>query len=96
MTSGIPDHARKTLEHIKENGSAPSGYKGGRTFQNDGRGGGQVLPRTDPKGNSINYREWDVKPKQQGAPRGGERLVTGDDGSAYYTSDHYTTFTPVN
>jgi len=27
--------------------------------------------------------------------RGPERIVTGSDGRAYYTSDHYTTFTEM-
>ncbi|MGH9514842.1 MAG: ribonuclease domain-containing protein [Terriglobales bacterium] len=33
--------------------------------------------------------------KQPGAGRGSERLVTGSDGSAYYTGDHYQTFQKV-
>jgi len=61
---------------------------------NDGRGGGQVLPRQDAKGNSITYREWDVNP-YTGANRGPERLVTGSDGSAWYTTDHYNSFVRI-
>ena len=30
------------------------------------------------------------------ADRGGERLVLGSDGSAYYTSDHYKSFTNMD
>lgn len=41
---------------------------------------------------AITYREWDVNPKIKGVDRGEERLVTGSDGSAYYTADHYQTF----
>jgi guanyl-specific ribonuclease Sa len=33
-----------------------------------------------------------VDPYIKGLDRGGERLVTGSDGSAYYTTDHYDTF----
>jgi ribonuclease T1 len=33
-----------------------------------------------------------VQSYQPGTNRGAERLVTGSDGSAYYTSDHYQTF----
>jgi RHS repeat-associated protein len=83
------------LRHIDDTGSAPPGYRGGRTFQNDGRGGGQVLPGTDAGGNPVTYREWDVKPHTRGVNRGAERLVTGSDGSAWYTADHYGTFTRV-
>ena len=44
-------------------------------------------------GKGITYREWDINPKPSGpGGRGAERLVTGSDGSAYYTADHYQTF----
>jgi guanyl-specific ribonuclease Sa len=91
----LPQHAERTLEHIERTGSAPSGYRGGRTFRNDGRGGGEVLPRTDASGNPITYREWDVNAQTPGVNRGAERLVTGNDGSAYYTNDHYRTFIKI-
>ncbi|WP_461109531.1 ribonuclease domain-containing protein [Tessaracoccus terricola] len=35
--------------------------------------------------------KWDLYPQDAG-PRGMERLVTGSDGSAYYTRDHYESF----
>jgi guanyl-specific ribonuclease Sa len=60
----------------------------------DGRGGGEVLPRQDASDHSITYWEWDVNP-YTGANRGAERLVTGSDGSAWYTSDHYATFVRI-
>lgn len=34
-------------------------------------------------------------PDTQGVNRGAQRLVTGNDESAYYTDDHYGTFTKV-
>ena len=43
-------------------------------------------------GNRIEYKEWDVNPKKPGKNRGAERLITGDNRSAYYTKDHYKTF----
>lgn len=89
------DRARSTLQHVRRTGAAPRGYKGGRSFANDGRNGSQVLPEKTGYGKSITYRYWDTNPHQPGAGRGGERLVTGSDGSAYYTTDHYRTFTPV-
>jgi len=91
----IPPHVRDTLNHINKTGSAPPGFKGGRTFQNDGRGGGQVLPQRDAAGNAIGYREYDVNPYTKGTNRGSERLVRGSDGTSYYTNDHYGTFTPI-
>ena len=86
---------RKVLEQIDNTGQAPPGYEGGRTFQNDGRGGGQQLPTSDADGNPIQYKEWDVNAKQPGVNRGAERIVTGSDGSAYYTDNHYSTFTQI-
>ena len=91
----IPQHATDTLDTVRQTGAAPSGYRGGRTFANDGRGGGQVLPTTDAQGRPITYQEWDVQPYQRGVDRGVERIVTGSDGRAYYTDNHYDTFTPV-
>jgi guanyl-specific ribonuclease Sa len=93
--AAVPANARSTLEQVRETGRAPAGYKGGGNFLNDGRGGGQVLPKVDASGKPITYREWDVNPYQKGVNRGSQRLVTGSDGSAYYTGDHYQTFTTV-
>lgn len=95
LANAIPSHARTTLAHIRQAKAAPRNYKGGRVFANDGRANGQVLPRTGASGSAITYQEWDVHPYQRGVNRGAERLVTGSDGKAYYTSDHYTTFTEV-
>lgn len=84
-----------TLKIIKNTGKAPAGFKGGSNFINDGRAGGQVLPKTDAAGNSVTYKKWDVNPYQKGVNRGAERIVTGSDGQFYYTTDHYKTFTPM-
>ena len=91
----LPGNATQALETIEQTGAAPAGYKGGSTFANDGRAAGQVLPKNGPGGGSITYKEWDVNPYTKGVNRGAERLVTGSDGSVYYTNNHYTTFTKV-
>jgi RHS repeat-associated protein len=93
--SRIPTTARDVLAHVRQHGAPPPGVRGGRVFRNDGRGGSQVLSRTDRNGNAIRYREWDVNPYQRGVNRGPERIVTGSDGRAYYTADHYRTFTEI-
>jgi guanyl-specific ribonuclease Sa len=83
----IPPSAWDTLNHIKNhNGSPPEGYKGGGTFANDGRNGGERLPN-----NYGPFRKYDVHPKVAGQDRGRERIVIGN-GAAWYTSDHYKTF----
>ncbi len=88
FNSAFPDYVIETLGHIKIYKKAPDGYVGGRTFFNREK----RLPKTDDSGKKIKYREWDVHKKVKGKNRGAERLVTGSDGSAYYTKDHYRTF----
>lgn len=87
----IPSYAMETLEYILEHNEAPQGYVGGRTFQNRE----QRLPKTNEQGQRIKYREWDVHPKIEGQNRGTERLVTSENGDAYFTSDHYNTFIKI-
>ena len=84
----VPEKVEKVLKYIDEHHEPPQGHEGGRDFHNaEGH-----LPRRDDRGRTITYREWDVNPKIPGVNRGPERLVTGSDGSAYYTPDHYRTF----
>jgi len=91
----IPKEARETLAYIRAYQKAPAGYVGGRRFGNYGRGGEQKLPVRDAQGKAIQYQEWDIHPKIKGRNRGPQRLVTGSDGRAWYTSDHYTSFTEL-
>ena len=93
--AAIPRRVVDALNTIDRTGAAPSGFKGGRTFLNDGRSSSKVLPRLDAAGDTITYREWDVNPYQPRVDRGLERLLTGSDGSAWYTDDHYNTFIRV-
>lgn len=88
---GIPEKALKVLEHVDKDGDAMPGYEGGRTFGNFEK----RLPQNDAQGRRLKYREWDVNPLRPGVNRGAERLVTGSDGSAYYTDDHYETFKKI-
>lgn len=91
----VPARVRQTLALIDsgdwpEAANAP-GTHGGDVFRNnEGK-----LPRTDPGGTRITYREWDVNPKKRGQSRDAERIITGSDGSAYYTADHYVSFVVI-
>ncbi|MFI6045182.1 ribonuclease domain-containing protein [Nocardia sp. NPDC051321] len=90
---GVPVRAYDTLAEIDagrwpDSANAP-GTKGGDRWMN--RGG--TLAAKDAAGKPITYQEWDVNPKQRGRSRDAERIVTGSDGSAWYTGDHYETFT---
>lgn len=89
-----PGQAQNVLGKIDDGDWPPKGVKGGGSFSNDGRPGGEVLPTTDANGNPVTYQEWDLNPK---GPHGRDaiRIVTGSDGSAYYTDDHYNTFTKM-
>ena len=89
-----PGDPKSVLLYIRSKGVPPKGYKGGRKFDNDGRGGGQKLPTYDSSGNRINYREYDINPYAKGE-RGINRLVIGTDGKAWYTQDHYMTFSSI-
>ncbi|MGW5113073.1 ribonuclease domain-containing protein [Nocardia sp. NPDC004123] len=86
VDSTIPQRAWTTLSLIDQGTWPPTdcpGTKGGTTWQNRG---GQL-----PDG--VDYLEWDVNCKQPGRSRDAERIVTGNDGSAWYTGDHYASFT---
>lgn len=87
----IPAEALQVLAYVRDHGEAPPGHVGGRRFGNyEGR-----LPKLDARGRPIAYREWDIFPKRPGRSRGQHRLVTGGDGRAWYTADHYRTFTEI-
>ena len=90
-TGNVPEKALKVLKYVRENGVAMSGYVGGRRFGNFEN----LLPKNDVSGRRINYQEWDVNPKTQGKNRGTERLITGSDGKAYFTNNHYASFVEV-
>jgi ribonuclease T1 len=83
----VPQKAWDVLAEIqRRHGEPPPGYVGGRTFGNREH----RLPRGK-------YREYDVNPKKPGRSRGTERIVIEQrTGKAYYSSDHYETFVPMD
>lgn len=87
----IPAKVRVVLAYVREHNRAPAGYVGGRKFGNYEN----LLPKTSPQGQRIQYREWDVNPKKENQNRGAQRLVTGSDDRAWYTRDHYNSFVEV-
>lgn len=87
-TPSLPQKVYDVLQYVRQNHQAKPGYEGGRKFSNREK----RLPQKDASGNAIRYQEWDVNPKIKGQNRGAERLVTGSDGSAWYTHDHYKSF----
>ncbi|WP_373512859.1 ribonuclease domain-containing protein [Persicitalea sp.] len=87
----IPPKVFEVLAYIRKNNRAPQGYVGGRKFGNFEK----LLPQKTKAGKPIEYREWDVNPRQEGQNRSSERLVTGSDERAWYTRDHYNSFVEV-
>lgn len=90
-SKAIPDKARDIAKQVKaNNGAPPKEYKGGRTYKNTPlEDGAQKLPE------GVNYKEYDINLYVKGQNRGAERIVIGDDGSVWYTDDHYYTFVQI-
>ena len=86
----VPSQALSTLQYVLQNDRAPEGYVGGRKFYNREK----QLPLSH-NSQVISYREWDVWPKEKGKNRGPERLITGDNKTAYYKNNHYKTFIQI-
>lgn len=83
--SELPPQGVATLELIAVGGPFPYS-RDGVTFENRER----ILPK-QPSGF---YQEYTV-PTPGESDRGARRIVTGDDGSRFYTADHYDSFEEV-
>jgi len=81
---GVPQKALDVLRIVRTTGQPPDGYVGGRVFENrEGR-----LPADG------DYREFDVDPHN--GQRNAERLIVEwNTKKAWYTGDHYQTFTEL-
>jgi ribonuclease T1 len=85
VVSELPPEGIETLQLIEDGGPFPY-EKDGTTFQN--REG--ILP-SQPRGF---YAEYTVETPGSD-DRGARRIVAGDDGSRFYTEDHYASFEEV-
>ncbi|MBY8887322.1 DUF6531 domain-containing protein [Streptomyces sp. PTM05] len=99
IPSEVPEESKAVLQDIREFGVEAQGAGPQRmgpslpkTFSNSGKGGAYKLPGFDSTGKPIRYLEWGTVQSAQNPKWGGERIVTGSDGSAYYTPTHYQTF----
>ncbi|QWL28507.1 hypothetical protein E2R33_07790 [Rathayibacter toxicus] len=91
----IPERPTTLLERLDTTGEKFPNIRGGKAYQNKEMEGYMSLPTERSDGSPVSYKEYDLYPKIPGENRGLERLVTGDDGSAYYTSDHYHNFIQI-
>lgn len=83
--SDLPREARRTLDLIRAGGPFPY-RQDGQTFGNRER----LLPR---RSNGY-YREYTVVTPGED-DRGPRRIVAGEDGGLYWTSDHYASFRQI-
>ncbi|MFD5339476.1 putative T7SS-secreted protein [Streptomyces hawaiiensis] len=95
----VPAESEAVLRDIREFGVEAQGAGPQRMgpsipqpFENSGKKGAYKLPEFDSQGNSIRYTEWGTVQSIDNPNWGGERVVTGSDGSAYYTPTHYQTY----
>ncbi|MGC9379065.1 putative T7SS-secreted protein [Streptomyces sp. MH13] len=95
----VPAESEAVLRDIREfgveaQGAGPQlmGPSIPKPFENSGKGDAYKLPEFDSQGNSIRYTEWGTVQSIDNPRWGGERVVTGSDGSAYYTPTHYQTY----
>lgn len=84
----VPDNAYEVANYIYEFNEPPKGFVGGRKFENRENN----LPKYDEKNKFIQYKEYDIYPKQKDKNRGPERIVLGSNHKRYYTGNHYKTF----
>ncbi|MEV0734004.1 RHS repeat-associated core domain-containing protein [Polymorphospora sp. NPDC050346] len=95
----IPEESQLVIRDIQRYGVTDHG-PGGQLmgplvpehFKNDGRNGAYVLPHYDSSGEVITYREWGTVQSRNNPNPGNERIVTGSNGSIYYSPTHYQTF----
>ena len=90
----LPSDSARAFAEIQSGQDRPNVRDPGE-FKNDGRGGTQVLPTHDQQGNPIEYSKHTVNPRTPGVGLDDKRIVTGSDGSVYYTGDHYETWQKV-
>ena len=90
----MPIDYKRALQEIDSGAPRPN-VRNPRPFANDGRGGTTRLPDTDAAGNPITYTEHTVNPRPPGGTLDGERIVTGSDGSAWFTRDHFVVFSRI-
>ena len=90
----LPPDAQNALSEIEKDATRPN-VRNPKPFVNDGRGGTPQLPSVNTSGNPITYIENTVNPRPPGGTLDGKRIITGNDGSVWYTDDHFTTWTKV-
>lgn len=88
----VPSRVLVTLNLIDQGkwpaAAAAPGTRGGDPWYNLEK----KLPVYDKNGKKLHYQEWDINPKKKRRHRDAERIITSDQGDAWYTLDHYRTY----
>lgn len=88
----VPRAAYITTLYIKKLGHAPRSYIRMSDFHTNSR---SILPYKNKQGVELRYRESDIYPTVYGVNRGKSRLVISNEGTVYYTYDHYRHFVTI-
>ena len=89
--SKLSRKVQEVVEQIRKKGVPFDNYSGNGKYKNSNN----LLPDLDDVGKQIDYKEWDVDPKIKNQKRNAERIITGSDGSMYYTDEHYENFNKI-
>ena len=93
LASPAPGYAQRRFEVIPHYPAARRrATAAARDFSMMGATGARRCRRPRATARRFATQEWDVHPWVRGVNRGAERLITGSDGGAYFTADHYRTF----
>ena len=90
----LPPQIKKALDEILSGKDRPN-RKDPESYRNKPTKGEQKLPETDANGNPIDYTRHHVNEKLPKQPSDDQRIVTGSDGSIWYTLDKYFNFTRI-
>lgn len=89
--NNIPRAAYVTLLYYQLYKQAPPSFNILKKFHSEKSG----LPVQDQNGKPIDYTESDIFPTIPSINRGNQRIIIGNDGSAYFTPDHYQSFVEI-
>jgi ribonuclease T1 len=89
--NNIPRAAYMALLYYDLYKQAPPSFNGIKKFYGDR----SPLPKQDQAGNPIAYIESDIYPVIPKINRGAQRIVVGENGTAYYTPNHYQSFVEI-
>lgn len=89
--NNIPRAAYTALLYYQLHKEAPPGFNGIKEFRSSKSG----LPEIDQNGKPVAYIESDIFPVVPNINRGNQRIIVSNDGTAYFTPNHYQSFIEI-